>query len=637
MCGIAGFWDWESSLDAGELESRAVLMVDSLQHRGPNDSGVWCDASQQIGMGNRRLAVVDLSENGHQPMWSSGGRFCLVYNGEIYNHPALRRELESAGRQFRGHSDTEVLVEAIAHWGVQPTLERANGMFAFAVWDRETQTLTLARDRLGIKPLYYSLTSSGFLFGSELKSLRAHPGFDRSVDRNAIVLYLQHNYIPAPYSIYENTQKLPAGSLIQVVRDRVSGPNSKPVPYWSLREIAERGQRDIFTGSEQEAADQLEQLIRDAIRIRTIADVPVGAFLSGGIDSSTVVALMQAENRQQVRTFTIGFEDEEYDEAPYAADIARHLGTDHRQQYVTAQQAREVIPRLQTIYDEPFADSSQIPTILISAMARQYVTVSLSGDGGDELFGGYPRYRLTTQVWRHLGKLPQRLRSIVRRPMPLAARLLGEGTAVARKLSTLAHVLDVRDGAELYTRLHTHWKEPHLLVIGGHLPDVEFYHPEQWPSRGSLVEQLTYVDAVSYLPDDILVKLDRASMAVGLEARTPLLDHRIVEFTWHLPAHLKFSTDYPKSILKRVLTRHVPAHMLDRPKRGFGVPLDSWLRGPLRDWAEALLDEERLRREGYFHPQLIRRLWREHLQEKRNWHYYLWDILMFQAWLEEQQ
>ncbi len=637
MCGIAGFWDWRTTSNASELESRAVRMVDALRHRGPDDMGVWCDVSQQLAMANRRLAIVDLSPAGHQPMWSSGGRFCLVYNGELYNHLEMRRELESAGRRFRGRSDTEVFVEAIAQWGVQPALERVNGMFGFAVWDREQQTLTLARDRLGIKPLYYSLTPAGLLFGSELKALRAHPEFNDSIDRDALVLYLQHNYIPAPFSIYKSVQKLPTGSLLEVTRDGLQGDKARPLSYWSLREVAERGQRDIFTGSEREAAELLEQLIRDSIRLRAVADVPVGAFLSGGIDSSTVVALMQDEYAQRVRTFTIGFEDEDYDEAPYAAEIAQHLQTEHMQQYVSPRQAREVIPRLPDLYDEPFADSSQIPTFLISELARKYVTVALSGDGGDELFGGYARYRLTSQIWRRLGTLPRSLRKIVQRPMPLAARLLGRKSPLARKLQTLAHVLDVKDGAELYTRLHTHWKEPQLLVIDGRLPDTEFYRPERWPSRGSLVEQLTYVDAISYLPDDILVKLDRASMGVGLEARTPLLDHRIVEFTWHLPAHVKFSTDYPKSLLKRVLTRYVPSSMLDRPKRGFGVPLEKWLRGPLRAWAEALLDENRLRNEGFFRPGPIRRLWQEHLEEKRSWHYYLWDILMFQAWLERQQ
>ena len=616
----------------GRLESTVERMVGTLRHRGPDDAGVWSDGRAGVALGHARLSIIDLSEHGHQPMHSACGRYSIVFNGEVYNHAELRQELKTEDHCFRGHSDTEALLAAIAQWGVERAVERSIGMFAFAVWDAKEQWLTLVRDRLGIKPLYYGWVGSTFLFGSELKALRAFPGFGAEIDRRAVSLFLQHSYIPAPFSIYKGICKLPAGSMLSVTPTTEAG-DARPTAYWSMREVAERGAEQPFRGSTEKAVTELERVLNEAVRMRMEADVPLGAFLSGGIDSSTVVALMQANSSRPVRTFSIGFKEPQYNEADYARAVAEHLGTEHVEQYVTPEQARDVIPRLPALYDEPFADSSQIPTFLVSQLARRHVTVSLSGDGGDELFGGYDRYSHIDKLWRRIGWAPQAAR---RTAAATLGRLVSRdaSTWIGRKFRTLADVLAVPDGRGFYTWLNTHWRDPAGVVIEGSVPATDITDHDRWARRESLREQMMYVDSVTYLPDDILVKVDRASMAVSLEARVPVLDHRVVEFAWSLPPELKFRDGAGKWLLRQVLDRHVPRELFDRPKVGFGVPIDSWLRGPLRDWAEDLLDERRLNREGFFRPEPIRKKWAEHLAGTCDWHYLLWDVLMFQAWLE---
>ena len=632
MCGIVGFIMPRPQSSAEELTATVRKMADSLQHRGPDDRGEWVDAQSGVALGHRRLSIIDLSPHGHQPMTSASGRYQIVYNGEIYNHAELRQDLASRGHSFRGHADTEVLVEAIDAWGIEDTARRANGMFAFAVWDSKERLLHLVRDRVGIKPLYYGLQGGVFLFGSELKALRCQPAFAGTIDRGALALFLQHSYIPAPYSIYEGIRKLPSGTILTVSPDD-AGRQPAQRTYWSMQEIVDCGTRDPYQGSEQDAIDDLERILRDSIRLRMEADVPVGAFLSGGIDSSLVVSLMQAESSRKVKTYSIGFHEEAYNEAHHARAVAEHLGTEHTEWYITPDEARDVIPQLPTIYDEPFADSSQIPTFLLSQFTRQHVTVSLSGDGGDELFGGYERYAFVQRVWNRFGWIPSLARQVGSRAIDalIPDRALG---LFGRKARTLARLLAPRSGGEMYANMHTHWKQPEAVVIGGRLPQTVFYEPHTWPNRKNLLESLMYVDSVTYLPDDILVKVDRASMAVGLEARVPLLDHRFVELAWRLPAALKVRDRQTKWPLRRILDRHVPRQLIDRPKVGFGVPIDQWLRGPLRDWAEDLLSEERLRKDGFFEPTPIREKWSEHLSAAHDWHYYLWDILMFQAWLD---
>jgi len=632
MCGIAGFLDVSSALPEAELEHTAGQMATTLHHRGPDGTGVWSEPSSGLGLGQTRLAIIDLSPAGQQPMHSACGRYCIIYNGEIYNAPQLRKELE--GVSFRGHSDTEVLLEAIAHWGLEAAVRRSIGMFAFALWDRHEKRLTLVRDRLGIKPLYYGWMGRTFLFGSELKALRAHPHFHDEIDRSALGLLLQHNYIPAPYSIYRGVSKLPPGATLQVSAGDRQQPT--PVPYWNLREVAELGRQNPFRGSSEDAVGELDAVLRDAVRLRLESDVPLGAFLSGGIDSSTVVALMQAQTSQPVKTFCIGFEEREYNEAGYAASIAHHLQTDHTECYVTAQQARDVIPRLPAMYDEPFSDSSQIPTFLVSQLARNDVTVSLSGDGGDELFGGYNRYFHFSGLWQKVQSMPGPLRKVSTTMLRAAARVTSR-SRIAPKLGWRAEFLSVSDPQNLYAQFNTHWKDPQQVAIGSKpLPTIAS-DSGRWADLDGFFQHMMYVDAMSYLPDDILAKVDRASMAVSLEARVPLLDHRVVEFAWSLPLGMNIQQGRGKLMLRRVLDRYVPRHLVERPKVGFGVPIDAWLRGPLREWGEELLDESRLKREGFFQPRPIREKWEQHLSGREDWHYYLWDILMFQAWLAEQR
>lgn len=646
MCGIAGLFRPAADRAAETLEAVGGCMTATLRHRGPDAGAVWVDAHAGIVLGHRRLAIIDLSPNGSQPMSSTSGRWVIAFNGEIYNFPALRDDLLTRGHRFRGHSDTEVLLAAIEQWGLTESLKRAVGMFALALWDREDHVLYLARDRMGEKPLYYGWVDGAFLFGSELKALRAYDGWEPTIDRDALALFLRHNYVPGPYTIYQGIRKLPPGTSLAIP---ASGDTAEPRPYWSLGDVIRTARARRFDGGEPEAIEQLDRLLRQSIRGQMVADVPLGAFLSGGIDSSTVVALMQAQSERAIQTFTIGFHEQAYDEAVYAKAIAHHLGTDHTELYVAPADAIAVIPRLPTLYDEPFADSSQIPTFLVAQLARRSVTVSLSGDGGDELFGGYNRYFLARAIWQRMGRLPRPLRKTVARgitacapttwdrmfgairaalPGALRPRHFGDG------LYKLAVILHADGPDEIYHRLVSHWEQPDRVVRGAVEPLTSLTNTAAWPELGDYTERMMYLDAITYLPDDILVKVDRACMAVSLEARVPLLDHRVIEFAWSLPLAFKVRNGDGKRLLRRVLNRYVPNELVDRPKMGFGVPIDHWLRGPLRDWAESLLDERRLRLEGFFDPGPIREKWLEHLSGANDWQYLLWDVLMFQAWRE---
>jgi len=631
MCGIVGFLD-NSGLTKDELAACVARMTDALHHRGPDDSGVWVDASSGLALGHRRLSIVDLSQCGHQPMHSSCGRFTIIFNGEIYNHTALRRELETQGRGFRGRSDTEVLLEAIAEWGLDDALARLTGMFAFAVWDQREKKITLVRDRLGIKPVYYGWMNGCFLFGSELKAIRVHPEFNAVIDRDALALYLRHGYVPAPHSIYAGIWKLPPGTFISVSL-QAKRIDSRPTQWWRMTDVAERGVREGLAATADEAVTELDRRLRESVALRMVADVPLGAFLSGGIDSSTVVALMQSQSSQPVKTFTIGFEEPAYDEAPFAKRVAGHLGTEHTALYVTASEARQVIPRLPELYDEPFADSSQIPTFLVSRLARSQVTVCLSGDGGDELFCGYDRYRYMRRLWRRIGWCPRTVRRGVSHLAMAMAGPLGS-RMVGRKLRTFSELISIAGSSEFYAKFNSHWRHVDSLVAGLDADEGSFRSLGDEPASLGFPEHMMYVDSVSYLPDDILVKLDRASMAVGLEARVPVLDHRVVEFAWRLPLELKLRGHETKWLLRRVLEQYVPRELTNRPKMGFGVPIDVWLRGPLREWAEDLLSRQRLRRQGLLNSTPIDTKWNEHVSGCCDWQYLLWDVLMFQAWLE---
>ena len=611
------------------MQEQIGRMADTLVHRGPDDSGTWIDAECGLAFGFRRLAILDLTPAGHQPMHSASGRYVIVFNGEVYNFSELRKELEALGGKFHGGSDTEVMLAAIEAWGIEAAVKRFVGMFAFALWDRKERSLSLARDRLGKKPLYYGWAGQTFLFGSELKALRAHRDCGKEVDRGALSLFLRHGFVPAPHSIYKGIRQLSPACIVRIASP--ASPAASPQPYWSLREVAERGAREPFAGSDAEATDRLDALLHDAVRLRMIADVPLGAFLSGGVDSSTVVALMQAQSSRPVKTFSIGFDENGYDEAQHAKAVAGHLGTEHTELYVTAAHAQTVIPRLPEIYDEPFADMSQIPTFLVSELARRSVTVSLSGDGGDELFAGYHRYAGNERIWRKLCRLPRALRRLIGCGMKVA----GTGTRSGRYLLRRSDIFLLKTSEEFYLRNISHWRSPSDVVIDGFEPPTVFTDSSRLPAGTGFTERMQFIDSMSYLPDDIFTKVDRASMAVSLEARVPLIDHRVVEFGWTLPRRFKVRGSQTKWLLREVLHRYVPRAMVERPKMGFSVPIGEWIRGPLRDWAEALLDERRLRDEGYFRPGPIREKWSEHLAGTGNWEYYLWNVLMFQAWLEK--
>jgi asparagine synthase (glutamine-hydrolysing) len=637
MCGIAGFWS--ARLD----DATAVLtlrgMTDALVHRGPDDAGAWCDPDTGVALGHRRLSIVDLSPLGHQPMASVSERFQIAFNGEIYNFRALREALMADGATFRGHSDTEVLLALIERHGLAETLTRCTGMFAIALWDRATRTLQLARDRFGEKPLYVARCGAGIAFASELKAIRVHPEFHEQIDPSALALFLRHGYVPAPYAIFQGVEKVLPGEIMTF--SDASWDARTRTAYWSVRAAASFGLEHPVDDDPAQNVEALDVLMREVVRDQMVADVPIGAFLSGGIDSSLVVGMMQAESARPVRTFSIGFRESGFDEAPHAAAVAKHLGTDHTTMYVTAQDALDVIPKLPGIYNEPFADSSQIPTTLLASLARQHVTVSLSGDGGDELFGGYARYPMAERTWTKLNRVPRSMRAaasglvmaiapeqwnLALKPTGLHARgITGD------RLHKLAELFDAPNATEFYRDLVSAWRRPSSVVRNATEPATALMAPFAG-GRGGLLAEMMLHDQVSYLPDDILVKVDRAAMAASLESRAPLLDHRIAEFAWRLPAHNWRRDGQGKWIVRQVLDRYVPRTLVERPKQGFGIPVNEWLRGPLRDWADDLLSPDALRREGLFNHAPIVTAWSEHRSGTRNWAPALWSILMFQAW-----
>tara|TARA_Y100001970_G_scaffold86868_1_gene109610 strand:- start:12878 stop:14827 length:1950 start_codon:yes stop_codon:yes gene_type:complete len=649
MCGLTGFLGFDSSPN---INLSAILkdMTEEIRHRGPDDQGCWMDKDSQIALGHQRLSILDLSSAGKQPMISNSGDLVLIYNGEIYNHLSLRDKLESQRNSpiWKGHSDTETLLACFESWGIEKTIKESNGMFAFAVWSKKTRTLTLGRDRFGEKPLYYGWQGKGsnksFLFGSELKSFKKHPSFEGKVSRNSLTLFSRYSSVPSPDTIYEDIYKLQPGKLLSV---SLSQPTPKLSSYWSLIEVAKDGLKNQFTGTEQDAIQELDQLLKQSIKEQMISDVPLGAFLSGGVDSSTIVALMSHISQNKIKTFTIGFDEIGYNEALHAKEVANFLGTDHTELYVSSKLARDVIPKLPQIYDEPFSDSSQIPTFLVSQLAKKDVSVSLSGDGGDEIFGGYNRYVFTKNFWNKISLLPSPLRSVMAKFIntvsPYKADnfiaflgLTKQFPNLGSKLEKVSIGLNKDNIDDLYLSLVSNWQEPLTLVKDSIEPVSYVNNKELKFDSFDPIQSMMIKDSLTYLPDDILTKVDRAAMSLSLESRVPFLNHNIFEFTSTLPLDLKVRGNETKWILRQVLYNYVPKEIIERPKVGFAVPIDNWLRGELRDWAEDLLDERKIIQEGFFNPKVISSKWNQHLTKKKNWDQQLWDVLMFQSWLREQ-
>jgi asparagine synthase (glutamine-hydrolysing) len=632
MCGIAGYLDPSHQLSTEQQRPVAEAMINAIRYRGPDHGAVWLDTSAGVTLGYRRLAIIDTSPTGEQPFYSHDDRYVMVFNGEIYNYQSFRDELAALGYRFRGHSDTEAALAAIQEWGIEAAVKRFNGMYAFAVWDKQERALHLVRDRVGIKPLYYGWSNDVLLFGSELKALAAHPCFAPQLDHDALASYLRYGYVPAPHTIYHDIYKLSPGALI-TLKD---GALTQPISYWSPQSAFEQGAAQPYTATSAEATDALETLLRDSVKLQMISDVPLGAFLSGGVDSSTVVALMQAQSNRPVHTFSIGFTEGAFDEAGYARAVAAHLGTQHTELYVSPDEMRAVVPQLATMFDEPFADSSQIPTYLVSKLARQHVTVSLSGDGGDELFAGYDRYRWANRLVERVGGIPKNVRQFGAGAIKWISPSLWDtagGAIGQRRLGDKAHKLAdslAFDSPQaLYRDLHSLWQQP-LALNGNPYPDVFAQS-----LNGDYIRWMQQADVRQYMPDDILTKVDRASMATSLEARVPLLDHRVVEFAAQLPLSYLLRDGKAKWLLRQVLYRYVPASLIERPKSGFVVPLAGWLRHDLRDWAESQLDEHRLHSDGLLNPTPIRQAWTDHLSGRRNHQHALWAVLMFQAWCEQ--
>ena len=648
MCGICGFVDLSNRYD--QLNRHRIIseMTNTLIHRGPDDVGYWHDQGKGVSLGHRRLSIVDLSVHGSQPMLSNSGRYVIVFNGEIYNHLLLRKELIRSGVNisWRGHSDTEILLACIDTWGIEKSIQKSSGMFAVAIFDNKENNLFLVRDRMGEKPLYYGFQNGVFLFASELKAINKHPDSMRDIDRNALALQFRYSYIPTPYSIYKGIKKLKAGSILRI---NLSKSNFKkeileePKTYWSLEDVVINAQKNIYTGNSIEAIDDLNDLLGKSVRDQMVADVPLGAFLSGGIDSSLIVSLMQSQSSVPIDTFTIGFSEDDYNEAIFAKKIAKHLGTKHTELYVSSNDALSVVDKLPQIYDEPFSDSSQIPTYLISEMTKKNVSVSLSGDAGDELFGGYNRYLWTRKIWSRIKFMPISLRKFITYGMTSVSpsawnkilKQILDTPQPGDKMHKLSSILTSSSAEDCYLNLISHWNNSDNIVIGATDISVPVNNINDHLDFDSIEQKMMYLDAISYLPDDILTKIDRASMSVSLETRIPFLNHHVVEFANTLPLSMKIKNGESKWILRQLLDKYVPREFTERPKMGFGIPIDIWLRGPLRDWAESLLEESRLKKEGFLNYEPIRRKWVEHLSGRRNWQYHLWDILMFQAWLEK--
>jgi asparagine synthase (glutamine-hydrolysing) len=647
MCGIVGFWS--GAVRPSVPEETVGAMADCLTHRGPDSRGVWCDDEAGVALGHRRLAVVDLSPSGAQPMTSSGGRWVIILNGEIYNYRTLRDELHALGCSFRGDSDTEVLLAAIEEWGAEAAIARSAGMFALALWDIRERRLYLTRDRLGEKPLYVASTAGGILFASELKAFQRHPAWEGRVSHAGLHEFLRYGYVPTSACVYEHVRKVVPGTIeVYQARSEAEITLSRVVTYWSARDVVTAGAGNRLSTPPSALVDDLDSVLRTVIGEQMVADVPLGAFLSGGIDSSLIVALMQRQGGSPVRTFSIGFDVPDYDEAPHAKAVAAHLGTNHTELYVTSREAMDVVERLPAIYDEPFADSSQIPTFLVAQMARRHVTVSLSGDGGDEVFGGYNRYAWTERAWRKMGVVPMALRRAAARTMQAGSPEFWDvvGAAVGRvapslrmrtygdKVHKLSRLLQLTSRESMYEEMISSWSIPSRALHGRTHGETKAAG-RAWPSENlNFVEQMMLADLTGYLRDDILVKVDRAAMAVSLETRAPFIDHRVVEFAARLPYDVKVRGGTTKWILRELLHRYVPAALVERPKMGFGVPLHVWLRGDLRDWAEALLEPGRLKNEGYFDPKAIHAVWGAHVSGRTNALPQIWPVLMFQAWYE---